>query len=553
MAKYCVAITIGPIIETLNLSSRPASLWCASAMFSWLTEDICNKALAEFGDNEINIISPYYAEQTDSGNYSVMKDGVGKYHDRIYFTLSEENTESLRKRVDKIIKGAKEGLSDSLLSEKLLGLINCNRNELNKIILNYIQVHFIIENVPEKTDVNCILRLSGYLDTLELNPTFQVDQSIRPINTLFEGRTEETHNELVKQCFGIGKNKTSLTYKDEKDNKIRVKDIGKISDFSPESNNKIFDYYAVVQADGDRMGKVLETMHTDAEVKIFSENCLSYTGKAAEIVNAYGGVTIYAGGDDLLFIAPLVGNSVDYGGEAASNGTITIFQLCAVIRKCFSEKFIKPIDEKIKGMSMKPSLSFGISVNYEKFPLYEALKDALELLEQAKKVSDNKMKKDKTAVHIRKNSGQSAMFRFENDGIINKTLDTLIKPDMEQKVLMSMLYKIGLYRTILIAGLENDSDINKIFDNLFDSSYHKITKVNNYINEICKSLRDLYKFISEKEERNYLLQDMFDKKDEEKDPTDGEIAVDLLYTILRIARFYSEKRGKDNGIISYNT
>lgn len=45
MSEYYVGITIGPIIETLCMASRPASLWCASSMFSWLAEDICNKAI----------------------------------------------------------------------------------------------------------------------------------------------------------------------------------------------------------------------------------------------------------------------------------------------------------------------------------------------------------------------------------------------------------------------------------------------------------------------------------------------------------------------------
>ena len=59
MTTYYVGITIGPIIETLLLASRPASLWCASAMFSWLSEDICNRALRIGGD----IISPYYPNE----------------------------------------------------------------------------------------------------------------------------------------------------------------------------------------------------------------------------------------------------------------------------------------------------------------------------------------------------------------------------------------------------------------------------------------------------------------------------------------------------------
>lgn len=84
MTTYYVGITIGPIIETLLLASRPASLWCASAMFSWLSEDICNRALRIGGD----IISPYYPNEKSLEHYSVVSEGVGKYHDRIIFKFS---------------------------------------------------------------------------------------------------------------------------------------------------------------------------------------------------------------------------------------------------------------------------------------------------------------------------------------------------------------------------------------------------------------------------------------------------------------------------------
>lgn len=83
MSEYYVGITIGPIIETLCMASRPASLWRASSMFSWLAEDICNKAIDIGG----TIISPFYpnASKKTANEYSVTTTGVGKYHDYIHF------------------------------------------------------------------------------------------------------------------------------------------------------------------------------------------------------------------------------------------------------------------------------------------------------------------------------------------------------------------------------------------------------------------------------------------------------------------------------------
>ena len=38
--KY-VAVTIGPILDTINLASSPSALWAASYMMSTLLKNIC--------------------------------------------------------------------------------------------------------------------------------------------------------------------------------------------------------------------------------------------------------------------------------------------------------------------------------------------------------------------------------------------------------------------------------------------------------------------------------------------------------------------------------
>ena len=115
-------------------------------------------------------------------------------------------------------------------------------------------------------------------------------------------------------------------------------------------------YFAVVQADGDNMGKILSKLKDD-EVRIFSKACLEYSGEASKLVSRFGGMTIYAGGDDLLFLAPV------------SNGKgQTVFELCQEIAMLFEGK----MKDNFVGFSSCPTVSFGISIQYEKFPLYEA-------------------------------------------------------------------------------------------------------------------------------------------------------------------------------------
>ena len=82
-------------------------------------------------------------------------------------------------------------------------------------------------------------------------------------------------------------------------------------------------------------------------------------------MSRFGGMIIYAGGDDLLFLAPV------------SNGKgQTVFELCQEIAMLFEGK----MKDNFVGFSSCPTVSFGISIQYEKFPLYEALNHARNLL-----------------------------------------------------------------------------------------------------------------------------------------------------------------------------
>ncbi|KIR01296.1 hypothetical protein P261_00110 [Lachnospiraceae bacterium TWA4] len=120
--EYYVGITIGPIVQTLELASKPASLWCASSMFSWLSEDLCNRVIK----NDWKLFCPFYEEpKEDIKEYCVSADGIGKYHDRLFFKATSDNEEILRKTLTNMISLAKDSLA-----EKLVG----NQENLIKII-----------------------------------------------------------------------------------------------------------------------------------------------------------------------------------------------------------------------------------------------------------------------------------------------------------------------------------------------------------------------------------------------------------------------------------
>ena len=87
MSKKYIGITIGPIVDTMLDVSSPAATWFASFLFSDITRRLCKKILEEEEFKDTEIYSPYYSEEVD-----IYADGVGKYHDRILFSIEVETT-----------------------------------------------------------------------------------------------------------------------------------------------------------------------------------------------------------------------------------------------------------------------------------------------------------------------------------------------------------------------------------------------------------------------------------------------------------------------------
>ena len=128
MAKY-LGITIGPIGDTMNLTSTPAGLWAASYLFSYLAHEI-RKCIGMDGllQDELK-----YGEKYEDGLkvqdlkvQDLFARGVGLYHDRIIYPASEKYdlelaSNKVREAVGKVVEGfhnsgIAEGNSEALWS-----------------------------------------------------------------------------------------------------------------------------------------------------------------------------------------------------------------------------------------------------------------------------------------------------------------------------------------------------------------------------------------------------------------------------------------------------
>lgn len=582
MTKY-IGITVGPINETLTITSSPLGLWSASYLFSYVMKEICKKILEEKKLNpNIEIISPYL--EIKDGEMKEFKNDAGIFHDRIFFRANEFDLKDL----DKIFKDVKKKIGENIVSdvnsvikeleskEKMKEKFKMYEAEEVRVFIDkYIQLYAIEHDVQE--DKNVILEMSSLLDALELNKSFISEIKSNPLLQLFEGlEYKDSHkknnnqykNLVAKKSFLM---KDSVEFKKDdffsksqfaklKNSKYVVKNLDDIVKCDPNNDSKINSYYAIIQADGDNMGKVLENISgnrdpktqkeisIDDGIKNFSQKCFEYTNNSVNKIKEYGGIIIYAGGDDLLFIAPLLGTN-----------NINIFELCDEISVIFEQSFQIEIDtlrkkKDNKGKTKIPSISFGVSINYYKYPLYESFKDAIELLfVKSKNCTD----KNAISVRINKHSGQNLGVVFskkildsnksineETKFIENKAYEKfkeILKYVMEEKknssenvdegLLSSIIYKIFENRKVFEVAISNDS-VENVFRNYFDKDIHSKHK------ELISKFKDLIVEINK-------IKDNFKTLHLEKLNSEESI-IETYLNLGSIIKFFVEKKGGDN-------
>lgn len=381
-----IALTIGPIYKTLQNAKKPKELFSSSYIFSY----IMRKIIRNFKDREF--ITPYIKDETIFDEN--LK--VGLFHDRFIFKSQENDMDKLESVIEEVFKEISLKLNITYQDTK-----------------EYLQINYLEK---ELGDENPIFELTPYLDAQEL--FMQTSQSDNFVTSLKREKGD-------KDNF--------LT-----DKKEIVHDLKKLC---------YKNYYAIVHADGDNMSEAIKNKSNIAAV---SKKLFEYALQSSELVTQYGGQTIYAGGDDLMFIAPTI----------SRDRTKTIFNLCEDI----SQKFNIDVS----------TLSFGVSINYHKFPLYEAVNNSASLLFDKAKNG----KKNNIAFNITKHSGQSF------DAIIHKgdkelyesflkfTSSVAHKDEDIGNFLDSIHHKIKTYEVTLNEIKSNEIKLKNFFENYFNEAKH---------------------------------------------------------------------------------
>ena len=475
--KKYIAVTIGPIFDTMSLVSTPAALWISSYMFSCITKTICELLLAD-GLMEEDIISPYFSKEDTA--LIDKKDGVGLFHDRLIFVANNFDIKHFNQ-----------------IKEKTLEKIS----ELFALDLEYLKAYVQIAAVKYEAE-NPIFGCDSILNSRELEKPFVAKDNEQPLMKLLfaeKGASNEWIKALAEK-LGVYE-KWQLT--DDKG----IKDLDSIVRTQKRSNLKKHSYYAIIRSDGDNMSKIISSLNTDEELRSFSKTCLLYCSAVADEVARFGGVTIYVGGDDLLAILPCENKNGD-----------TPFEFIKRANKIFDEKF--------KSYHKPTSLSFGISMCYKKFPLYEALEDSAYLLFGVAKDKDHK---NCSVIRLQKHSGQSEGLLIPNTALDEllalKNIIVKSESSEDECIIISALHKLSLFEYLLNAADDNSKAIFTLFQNIFDSSEQKTEFLHDKLPDFYHKLKT-----------NMSIRALTD------DGVQNNPVTAVSY-VLRVLKFFNEKAG----------
>lgn len=409
--KY-LAITLGPIYKTLQNVRKTRELWAASYTFSFISRRLIEKITKQHIEA---VFVPYY--QPDSPI------GIGLYPDRIFLKAKDGLTiEKLKSFKSEVLKEValwidKDGKSESFLQQ-------------------YFRIHII--SFEAAANENPLLIGNNLLDTAELRSGWELEETKNELFHFFRGvnkletQTGKWINEHFRQkdIFGqirfeslteigtrtireINKNVykklvADHCYTDNKEEKDD--DAGFMKELQQLLNIKgkeeffknYHKYVCIVNADGDKVGKYIKAISENYEQNLdnLSKALYQWAVATAEKIKQYAGVPVYVGGDDILFLAPVVGND-----------NKTILQLAADLNELFINHFKQLPERKDENnQSIKPTLSFGISITYYKYPLAEALVKAGDLLYKAKET------RNACSLSLLKHSGSSFDITLPNNG-----------------------------------------------------------------------------------------------------------------------------------------
>jgi CRISPR-associated protein Cmr2 len=450
MSQTYIAYTIGPVYETilqaLTDTQKTRRLYAGSRYFSHFMQILLRHL---YDTDDIEILVPWPGDKGVNFSDKHFEGSVaGIFHDRLMATTSLD-VDRAQEAFDRALKSACEVLAQQ---------IGSNSNITHAEILRDMDNHSLVMNEDDlkKINTNIILAINQMLDIMELKREFEYD---------------------------IPDNNTIAQY-------IENYLQGTISVKSTEEIAGRSNYYAVIVADGDKMGRKIINEATDDPKKIvdisrklhtFFEKTNGSVDIATLTNEHYGGQLIYAGGDDVLAFLPARYLREDGGVDH------TFFNYLHDL----SEAFKTHVGDDV-------SMSFGVAIVYVKHPLKLAIKEALDLLYAAKDHAPNSV-----AIRLRKHSGQW----YESIHEMNKDSYTHFKKLAEgilrEEIALphAIHHTLSRYQHSIITLYKNEQNASPLFATVFndlrsDKETEAIDKLREYLDAFApedeQSFKRLY-------------------------------------------------------------
>ncbi len=594
--KNYTAITIGPIYETMQLARSTKAIWSASYLFSFIMREllVCVKA-----KSNLKVILPFSEEIKDTvkfdeekypkdTNDEILPAGLFPDHLLIEGEWEEKDFEECR---EEILKKINESFVEELKDLKQYDGEDI-QERVSNFLIQHLQIRRVCVDLDEEKD-NHIFELDRLCETAELfnttNPhakeTFLSDyfekykttvkkaeyndvvrknfkEKGRPFKSTAEIATAEFED---KQFYQKASNKYIINQEEEesdeeKQNSFHEKASEKhiignykktkeqigydtqnafYNDIKTGAKNRFkfyHKYMAIVQADGDGVGGLIEKIYEKDSSKIeeFSKSLLAFSVKATQEILAYNGSAVYAGGDDLLFFAPVA--HTDEKGKT----TETILDLIREIDKIFKEQILKnsELSGLVDELETKPTMSYGVHIAYYKFPLDQALENAWSLLVDKAKKEDGK---NAIALKVIKHSGQvfetilkkKYTFKKKLEGGTEEEKDALQevlkKSSVEDSFISNFMYKLSPLSELIksIGQILEEDKRNERFDAFFENYFNEEIHKNN---DFLATVKDLLQTI-------YTQNPLKGESKEEKHQKN----IHKLYAILRFYQFINAK------------
>jgi len=148
-----------------------------------------------------------------------------------------------------------------------------------------------------------------------------------------------------------------------------------------------YPYFAIVLADGDRVGKLLSEMESVEQHRALSEALSAFALEASRIFERHRGCLVYCGGDDVLGFAPI---------ETAL---------------CIGRELHDEFSEYLSDVSSLVTLSVGIAIGHHLEPLGTLLTYARQAERAAKEGTNRGDKRNGLAIHFHTRGGGHVEWR----------------------------------------------------------------------------------------------------------------------------------------------